>query len=184
MTAFTLKKRRDGDLHYSLSPVIRVICIVFAILLVLGLISALGDGFGISYIFAALFTIILILVSLYRDDWIFSNKSRTITVSYGVGPFISRTEIEYGMVEAVEIRHFHKGIADGSTAIKPTWRNKEMAVLRLKLVREDKPYMNIEFANARRGGLHLESMANVIASYCAFPLDIDRNALQKGLLRQ
>lgn len=184
MSAFTLKKGRNGDLNYSLSPVIRVICIVFAILLVLGLISALGDGFGISYIFAALFTIILILVSLYRDDWIFSNKSRTITVSYGVGSFISRTEIEYGMVEAVEIRHFHKGIADGSTAIKPTWRNKEMAVLRLKLVREDKPYMNIEFANARRGGLHLESMANVIASYCALPLDIDRNALQKGLLRQ
>lgn len=184
MSAFTLKKGRNGDLRYSLSPLIRIVCIVFAFLLVLGLISALGDGFGISYIFAALFTIILILVALYRDDWIFSNNSRTITVSYGIGPFISKTEIEYSLVEAVEIRHFHKGIADGSTAIKPTWRNKEMAVLRLKLAREDKPYMNMEFVNAKRGGLHLESMANVIASYCALPLDIDRNALQKGLLRR
>ena len=143
MSAFTLKKGRNGDLRYSLSPLIRIVCIVFAFLLVLGLISALGDGFGISYIFAALFTIILILVALYRDDWIFSNNSRTITVSYGIGPFSSKTEIEYILVEAVEIRHFHKGIADGSTAIKPTWRNKEMAVLRLKLAREDKPYMNI-----------------------------------------
>ena len=94
MSAFTLKKGRSGDLNYSLSPVMRIICIAFAILLVLGLISALGDGFGISYIFASLFAIILILVALYRDDWIFSNKSRTITVSYGIGPIISRTEIE------------------------------------------------------------------------------------------
>ena len=93
MSAFTLKKGRNGDLRYSLSPLIRIVCIVFAFLLVLGLISALGDGFGISYIFAALFTIILILVALYRDDWIFSNSSRTITVSYGIGPFSSKTEM-------------------------------------------------------------------------------------------
>ena len=102
---------------------------------------------------------------------------------FGLGPFCSRDEYRFDDVQMIAIRHFHKGIPDGSTAIRPSWRHKEMSSLRLVMDDETGRHVNIEVVPAKRHGLRLETMANAIAAYTHLPLDIDRQTLERGLRR-
>ena len=102
---------------------------------------------------------------------------------FGLGPFCSRDEYRFDDVQMIAIRHFHKGIPDGSTVIRPSWRHKEMSSLRLVMDDETGRHVNIEVVPAKRHGLRLETMANAIAAYTHLPLDIDRQTLERGLRR-
>ena len=184
MFAFALRKTKDGRLVYSLSMWMRILCLVFSIVLFSGLVSALMDlGFSISYLFPTVLAVAMLLVAFYRDEWIFDAKKGCAVCVFGLGPFCSRDEYRFDDVQMIAIRHFHKGIPDGSTAIRPSWRHKEMSSLRLVMDDETGRHVNIEVVPAKRHGLRLETMANAIAGYTQLPLDIDKQALERGLRR-
>ena len=181
MFKYQLRKKGDGCLVYGPGVAVRIVSLLFAILLIIGSFSAVGElGFSPSFIIPAVFTLALLLVVFWHDEWIFDNAAGTAVSVLGIGPFAKRTVTSYGEILCIEIVHFHKGIADGSTAIKPGWRHKEMAALRLRLDSQTGSRASIEIVPAKREGLALERKANIIAAHTGLPLEVDRSALSAG----
>lgn len=184
MFSYELRKKGEGVITYALGTGVRIISAIFALVLLLGIVGTFkADGFAPSAIIPMLFCIILFLVPFYRDEWRFDNNKREAVCLYGLGPLSSKRVISYDDIDAIEIHHFHKGIADGVESVKPGWRHKEMAALRIRLRGDVVEEVNIEVVPAKRQGLNLERMANRLASATGLALDIDKEALVRGFRR-
>ena len=184
MFSYELRKKGDGVITYTLGTGVRIICAIFALVLLLGIVGAFrAEGFAPSALLPILLCIMLFLVPFYRDEWRFDNNKREALCVYGLGPLSSKRIFAYDDIDAIEIHHFHKGIADGSSSIKPSWRHKEMAALRIRLSGDVLETVNIEVVPARRQGLKLERTANMLASATGLALEIDKEALAPGFRR-
>ena len=184
MFPYVLRKTRDGRLVYTLAIWMRVFCLIFSLVLMLGMVSAVMEaGFSLSYLVPLTLALFSFLICFYRDDWSFDSRLGQAVGIFGIGPFVKREVHRFDEIHMIAIRHFHKGIPEGSTAIRPSWRHKEMSSLRLVMDDETGRHVNIEVVPAKRHGLRLETMANAIAGYTQLPLDIDKQALERGLRR-
>ncbi len=184
MFSYNLRKKSDTKLVYSLSAGIRILSFVFALILVTGIISAASEeGFTLSLIIPSVFIAVLFLIPFYRDEWIFDNVKEEAVCVFGLGCFVKRQVLAYSEIDCVEIRHFYKGIREGSSA-RPTWRNREMSQLSIVALDEMTGRLSMETAPARKYGLKLERTANLIASFTGLRLSIDKAALETGFRRR
>ena len=181
MFASKLKKKDEKHLVYRISILAKVFSFLFALILFLGFLSTiLSASFTPSAIIPIFFCFLFLLAPFYRDDWTFDNEKQMAVYSSGIWPKVKREEVPYSTIERVSITHFYKGISEESTAIKPTWRNKEMAVLSIETDEDVKKRYAIEMVPARRHGLELERLATQIASFAGLNMETDKPALQKG----
>lgn len=182
MFRYRVHRKKDGRIVYSTTIVTRIFALAFAIVLALGFASYLAEGLlSASAIVPVIFAILFLLVAFYRDEWIFDNTGRTATSITGLGPVVKRTVHSYDEIECIAVRHFYKGIAEGSASIRPSWRHKEMSSLRLNFDDEGADYVNIEIGTAKREGLRIEELAKTLARLTGLALDIDRSVLETGL---
>lgn len=180
VASYTLK-RKEGRIVYSPSIVVKVISLLFAILLLLGFIGSISSGFELTMLIPLFLCLVLFIIPFYKDAWVFDNSAHAVMITYGFGPFSKSKTFKYSEIVRLDIHHFHKGIAEDNTAIKPNWRHKEMVSLRLITKKEEDKALNIEVLPAKRNGLRLETLARDISSFTGFDLFIDYETLSPGL---
>lgn len=183
MFRYRVHRKKDGRIVYSTTIVTRIFALAFAIVLALGLASYIAEGLmSASAIVPIIFAILFLLVAFYRDEWVFDKASRSASSITGLGPFVKRTVHSYDEIECIAVRHFYKGIGEGTESVKPSWRHKEMSSLRLNFDSEGADYyVNIEIGTAKREGLRIEELAKTLARLTGLALDIDRSVLETGL---
>src|SRR5690554_4211959 len=121
------KQRGENGAQYALAGLYRGVYGVFALLLIMGLISTLREG---EWSFTSFVPILLLLIALfglgYREKWVFDSESKTITYTIGCYFITKRNSISVENIQRVEITHFVRGRALYDNNPKPKGRNRAM----------------------------------------------------------
>lgn len=175
MFTYDLRVLKSGRAVYGPTPVFRILCLFFAIVLSSGIVMVLSEEPADPLlIIPAVLSLVLYFSAFLRDEWVFDNNACTITYKAGWGPFFRTRIVDYDEVCEIRIGHFLKGIPDGSPlASKPSWKHPRQIVFYLKLKGEDRR-IDLEIVAERKGGVKAERNASLLAGFTGFPMKSDR----------
>lgn len=172
------EKRGKDEVVYGPSIAFRVLCSVLCIPLAVGLYTTISEGtLDLPSLLPIISLIILILTVLYQDSYTFSNEEKRVTYKFGVGPFVKKEVINYSDIERIEVTHFVKGIPDGVSSIKPSWRHRPQVVLSIRIDADNKK--DLEIMSERKSAGKLERNASWLSGFTGLALYVDRGRIIK-----
>lgn len=175
MFTYNLREDRKRDTAvYGMARSFRLMCIFFALFLILGFVMLMVEsGWENRYIAPLVIVLVLLLSASYRDDWIMDNKNSVFTYVTGIGPFVKRKSYSYDDIRRIEVTHFIKGLPDNTTE-KPSFKHRAFVVLGIRLHGEENEIHQLEIMPEKKSGGKLERIANLIAAYTGLELYVDR----------
>ena len=92
MFTYNLKEKEKKDIAvYGPSKLLKAICGIFALFILIGFFIALSEeGWQSRDILPLIICFLLLLVALYRDEWIISNRDKAFISIWGFGPFVKK----------------------------------------------------------------------------------------------
>ena len=141
MFTYNLKEKEKKDIAvYGPSKLLKAICGIFALFILIGFFIALSEeGWQSRDILPLIICFLLLLVALYRDEWIISNRDKAFISIWGFGPFVKKDYYKYDDIRRIELTHFVKGI-HASMEQKSTLTHKAYCVLSIKMKGESKSW--------------------------------------------
>ena len=175
MFTYNLKEIEKKDIAvYGPSRVLKIVCGLFAFFILVGfLIVFAEEGWSNSDILPLIITFLLLLVALYRDNWIISNRDKAFISVWGFGPFVKKNIYPYEQIKRLELTHFVKGI-HGSMEQKATLTHKAYCVLSIKMKGEEEDKHDIEIIPEKSSAGKLERLALLMAAYSGLEYYVDR----------
>ena len=172
MFSYDFRSHHDRAI-YGPSILFRFLCSFFLVFLVIGLVSViLSNEWTIYGLFPVAVIVILSISLLYRDSWIFDNKSREIIFVWGFGPFIKKEKWSYDEIERIEVTHFIKGISETSEKQVASFRHRTQVVLSIRLNKDEKK--DLEIMGEKKSGGKLERNASWLSGFTGLALFVDR----------
>lgn len=175
MFTYNLKEKEKKDIAvYGPSKILKLLCGIFALFIFIGFLIALSEeGWQSSDILPLIILFMLLLVALYRDEWIISNRDRAFISIWGFGPFVKKSKYSYDDIKRVELTHFVKGI-HSSMEQKATITHKAYCVLSIKMKGEDEEKHDIEIIPEKSSAGKIERLAPLMAAYAGLEYFVDR----------
>lgn len=175
MFTYNLKEKEKKDIAvYGPSKLLKAICGIFALFILIGFFIALSEeGWQSRDILPLIICFLLLLVALYRDEWIISNRDKAFISIWGFGPFVKKDYYKYDDIRRIELTHFVKGI-HASMEQKSTLTHKAYCVLSIKMKGEEEEKHDIEIIPEKSSAGKIERLAPLMAAYAGLEYFVDR----------